>query len=70
MWVGQVVESTGQYGSSQGGEAGSEEDQAEGGGEAGPGGRGEGEDHHHAGDVAAEGEAEDGGEDSLPHQVW
>ena len=70
MWAGQVIEGTGQYGPSQWGQASSEEDQAEGGGEAGPGGRGEGEDHHHTGDVAAKGETEDGREYSLPHQVW
>ena len=70
MWAGQVVESTCQYWPSQGGEACSEQDQAKGGSEAGPGGRGEGEDHHHAGDVAAKGEAEDGREDGLSHQVW
>ena len=70
MWACKIKEGTSQYWARKWGEASSEQDQAKWGGEVGLGGHGEGEHHHHAGDVAAEGEAEDGGEDGLPNQVW
>ena len=65
MRSSQIKETSCYKWSHQGREASCEKYEAKGVGQTGLGGHGHGEDHHHAGDVAAEGEAKDDREGDL-----